>query len=142
MRGLKTNYNSLIRYVLVANVIIACVNLLWSGAASHRSLQGSGAQTPDRSGTTTEATPTLFRESSFTSATLAVTVNQFVAMGENRTVKELNALIPDPLPDLDQYFGVGERIGWVCRVLFEPKGRKPLHEPGFGGIDLPWNSMS
>ena len=34
-----------------------------------------------------------------------------------------------------------ERIAWVCRILFQPKGKEPLRGPGYGGLSLPRNSM-
>jgi hypothetical protein len=42
---------------------------------------------------------------------------------------------------LSRGFSYNERIGWVCRILFEAKRDEPLREPRFGGLHLPWKSM-
>jgi len=82
-------------------------------------------------------TPRLFRQHSFNAALLAEAVNHFVAEGEAAAVRELMALAPE-----DGYWWNGEesfsnflqgghidkaeRIGWVCQILFQPKGREQL----------------
>jgi hypothetical protein len=83
--------------------------------------------------------PRLFSERSFNAATLAEAVNHYVALGEEAAVKELLSLgqPDDTLGSID----VNERIGWVCRILFEPKGDAPLRPPMFGGLSLPCRTM-
>lgn len=85
--------------------------------------------------------PKLFREGAFTCATLAEAADHYVALGEEVAIKELESLIVDWLTDFKGDFSRNERIGWVCRILFQPKGKTPLRPPGFGGHRLPWNSM-
>jgi hypothetical protein len=76
---------------------------------------------------------------------LADAVNLFIDLGEQAAVEELNRLSDD---DWSQHqlgpggaWYVNERIGWVCRVLFEAKDSKPLRPPMFGGHLLPFNTM-
>jgi hypothetical protein len=103
--------------------------------------------------------PELFREPSFNAATLAIAVNHFVAIGEEATVKELatlsvgkefvevhpaakpRAAVVDAPPNYG-WISIHERIGWVCRALFVPKGREPLRPPAYGALwVLPYGSM-
>ena len=83
--------------------------------------------------------PQLFRERSFDAASLAAAVNYFIALGEESAVRELSAIAPDH--DFKRYlnkgFNLPERVGWVCRILFQPKGNQPLRAPGYGGLELP-----
>src|SRR5258708_26076264 len=71
--------------------------------------------------------PKLFSEKAFTCATLADAVNHFVGIGEDASVKELQELALVEATEAEQNrgfntrgFSVNERIGWVCRILFEP----------------------
>jgi hypothetical protein len=78
--------------------------------------------------------PLLFQEYWFDASKLAEAVNHFVALGEDAAVEELMALAAD--------INLRGRIGWVCRVLFIPRGRKPLRPPMYGGYPfLPVASM-
>ena len=86
-------------------------------------------------------TPKLFREKPFTCAVLAEAVNHYVALGEKAAVKELEDLVSDWEKDFKQDFSRNERIGWVCRILFQPKEKEPLREPAFGGLLIPHRSM-
>jgi hypothetical protein len=89
--------------------------------------------------------PALFREKSFTCATLAEAVNHYVDLGEEAAIKELESLTSDWLTRDHNLSATGdfsrkERLGWVCRLLFQPIGRDPLRPPLFGAFDdLPWN---
>jgi hypothetical protein len=87
--------------------------------------------------------PALFRQQAFNAATLAMAVNHFVAIGEDATVKELDTLAAkgDVVHRNGGIFNIHERIGWVCRVLFAPKGQKPLRPPRYGALALPYASM-
>jgi hypothetical protein len=78
--------------------------------------------------------PELFREPSFNAATLAIAVNRFVAIGEYDTVKELAALCTGRqfVETNHGWLNVYQRIGWVCRVLYVPKGHEPLRPPPDG----------
>jgi hypothetical protein len=89
--------------------------------------------------------PKLFREEPFTCVTLAEAVNHYVALGEEKAAKELESLVSDwdteRRAETNRQFSINERIGWVCRILFEPKGKEPVRQPLFGGLRLPSNSM-
>jgi len=88
--------------------------------------------------------PGLFSEKAFTAKDLAEAVNHFIALGEEGAVKELSALAPDHDFKRDvgtKGFSMPERVGWVCRILFEPKDDKPLRGPGYGGHSLPRLTM-
>ena len=89
--------------------------------------------------------PKLFSQKSFTSANLAEAVNRYVAIGEAASIKELQqVVVQDNSKDdgfLGKGFSVNERIGWVCRILFESKGHSPLRAPKFGELPLPEKSM-
>ena len=89
--------------------------------------------------------PKLFSQKSFTSATIAEAVNRYVAIGEAASAKELQQLAAQD-NDADQVFlgkgfSVNERIGWVCRILYEPRGHSPLRAPKFGVLPLPEKTM-
>jgi hypothetical protein len=88
--------------------------------------------------------PELFRERSFNAASLAKAVNHFVALGEQSALRELSAI--GPYHDFERGivnkgFSLPERVGWVCRILFQPKGHTPLREPAYGGPFLPYLTM-
>jgi len=87
--------------------------------------------------------PELFREKPFTCVTLANAVNHFVALGEKEAVKELLSLPVGPFstPISEVYIDENERIGWVCRILFQPKGKAPLRNARFGCPQLHFESM-
>jgi hypothetical protein len=87
-------------------------------------------------------TPLLFREKPFICAALAEAANHYVALGEKAAIKELEALTSDWTKDHRRgEFSRNERVGWVCRVLFQPKEKEPLRQPSFGALHLPRNSM-
>jgi hypothetical protein len=89
--------------------------------------------------------PELLREKPFTCATLAAAVNHYVGLGEAAALKELDGLAldwrADHRIDREVKFRRNERIGWVCRILFEPKGTDPLWQPAFGALSLPDRTM-
>src|SRR5262245_46350266 len=85
--------------------------------------------------------PKLFREAAFTCATLAEAVNHYVELGEDAAVKELEALTRDWSKDYVSKFSRNERVGWVCRILFQPKEKAPLRAPFFGVLHFPDRSM-
>jgi hypothetical protein len=84
--------------------------------------------------------PKLFRERSFTATDLAAAVNHYIELGEEAAVKELSELAPDHDSGA-KGFTLPERVSWVCRILFQPKGDKPLREPRYGAVLLPYLSM-
>lgn len=84
------------------------------------------------------ATPRLFQQQDFTAASLAEAVNHFVDLGEVTAVQELRALaLSKEFPD----HRTNVRIGWVCRILFDPKRTEPLRPPLFGVLSLPYRTM-
>ncbi|WP_395742695.1 hypothetical protein [Prosthecobacter sp.] len=89
--------------------------------------------------------PALFRKEEFNAATLAQAVNHFVDLGEADAAKELAALAPDRSSvhhDKLPLLNVALRVSWVCRILFEPRGKTPLRPPQYGRVqNLPWLSM-
>lgn len=89
--------------------------------------------------------PKLFSQKSFTSANIAEAVNRYVAIGEAASAKEMEQLAAqeDAMDEsfLGKGFSVNERIGWVCRILYEPKGHSPLRAPKFGVLPLPEKTM-
>ena len=89
--------------------------------------------------------PKLFTQKPFTSANIAEAVNRYVAIGEESAVKELQQLAAQDISANDNFlskgFNVKERAGWVCRILYEPKGHSPLRAPRFGELALPEKSM-
>ena len=93
----------------------------------------SAAPKPDR-------TPLLFKQKQFDSVILAKAINYYIELGEKQSLIELQALSRDDF-DFANGFDVNERIGWVCRVLYDAKNGVPLRPPAFGGLSLPRNSM-
>ncbi|HEY1490679.1 MAG TPA: hypothetical protein VGF90_06530 [Verrucomicrobiae bacterium] len=89
--------------------------------------------------------PKLFSQKNFSSANIAEAVNRYVAIGEASSLKELQQLAAQDNSENDNFLGKGfsvkERVGWVCRILYEPKGRSPLRAPEFGELPLPEKSM-
>jgi hypothetical protein len=89
--------------------------------------------------------PQLFTQRNFTSVTLVDAVNHFVGIGEDASVKELQEIISNEAADTNwifsRGFSVDERIGWVCRILFEPKDGSPLRPPDYGRLNLPQKFM-
>jgi len=89
--------------------------------------------------------PKLFTEQNFTSVTLVDAVNHFVAIGEDASVKELQGIISSDEANTNWIFSKGfsvdERVGWVCRILFEPKGHSPLRAPKYGRLSMPEKYM-
>jgi len=89
--------------------------------------------------------PKLFTQKQFTAANIAEAVNRYVAIGETSAVKELQQVAAQDTSENDNFLGKGfsvkERVAWVCRILYEPKGRTPLRAPRFGELALPEKSM-
>ena|ERR1043166_1532690 len=90
------------------------------------------------------ATPKLFQQKRFTAASFAEAANRFISLGEEAAVQELRGMTLDHSKDFSDHRGewsVNERIGWMCRVLFEPKTNAFVRPPAFGGLSLPYNTM-
>lgn len=79
-----------------------------------------------------------FRLDSVDCANITRTVNYYVDLGEEETLREFENLLSDRFengsPDID------ERIGWLCRILYQPNG-EPLRPPGTGGFMLPYDQF-
>ncbi len=86
------------------------------------------------------AVPRLFQERDFTTASFADAVNHFITLGEDASVRELRGLATDSITDFKRGFSVNERIGWMCRVLFEAK-TESLRPPRYGALSLPYHTM-
>jgi hypothetical protein len=86
--------------------------------------------------------PELLREESFTCATLAEAANHYIALGEKAGTEELESHVVDWEVDHREGFSRNERIGWICRIVFQPRSAEPLRSPRYGALSLPWNTMS
>jgi hypothetical protein len=93
----------------------------------------------------TSDVPKLFLQDSFNARDLAQAMNYFVALGEERASQKLASLSHDRWADFRRSgrtgFSRNERIAWVCRILYQPKGNEPLRPPAFGGIASLPNAM-
>jgi hypothetical protein len=67
--------------------------------------------------------------------------NHYIALGEAAGIKELESHMLDWGVDHRAGFSNNERLGWVCRIVFQPRGENPLRAPRYGGLSLPWNSV-
>jgi hypothetical protein len=85
--------------------------------------------------------PKLFREKPITCKILAEAANHYIALGEKAALKELDSLTLDWDTDHNGGFSRNERIGWLCRILFQPRDKEPLRGPAYGGHDLPRHTM-
>ena len=91
---------------------------------------------------------------------LARSANALIALGEEKAVKELESRITDW--GRGKGYCTNERIGWLCRLLFDPRpvtksadpgptpggrprttkvGSRPIRRPLFGALTLPYKSM-
>jgi len=87
--------------------------------------------------------PKLFCQPEFNSVTLVDAANHFIAIGEQAAVKELEDIAANDATNQTWMFSRGnERIGWMCRMIFEPKGRSPLRAPEYGRLCLPEKQMT
>jgi hypothetical protein len=87
--------------------------------------------------------PKLFCQPEFNSVTLVDAANHFIAIGEQAAVKELEDIAANDATNRTWMFSRGnERIGWMCRMLFEPKGSSPLRAPNYGRLNLPEKSIT
>jgi hypothetical protein len=79
-----------------------------------------------------------------TSRELAVAANRYIALSEERTVKELKDACEkarEAYPPRHVDFVLSEQIGWLCRLLYTSKPGQPLRAPRFGALMLPFNTM-
>lgn len=85
--------------------------------------------------------PQLLRVKEFNSATLARAANHYISLGEARAIKELKLLEEDIVVSASRRFQRNERIGWVCRIIFQGPKDLPLRPPAYGGLSLPRLTM-
>jgi hypothetical protein len=89
--------------------------------------------------------PKLFTERAFTSASLAEAVNHYIAIGEDASLKEMQRFVADDASHSNWLFSrgysVNERVSWVCRILYEPRGHSALRAPRFGVLKVPERTM-
>jgi hypothetical protein len=78
-----------------------------------------------------QVVPDLFTKKELNAATLAQAANHYIDMGETRAIKSLKALGEDH----------AVRIGLVCRIIFQGNDGKPLRQPRYGGLSLPYLTM-
>ena len=81
--------------------------------------------------------PQLFKQEKFDAAILAQAVNHFVEIGEEAAAREMTDLAPDD-NDGPRSVNRAERVAWVCRILFEPRGREPLDPAPYGMQMFPY----
>ncbi|HTR40179.1 MAG TPA: hypothetical protein VMH87_01005 [Pseudomonadales bacterium] len=86
--------------------------------------------------------PRLFTTPDFTPADFAEAVNHFIALGEDGAVKELEQLASKGgnyhlylVEDGKEGFYYPERVGWMCRALFEGQNGQALRPPKFGTLE-------
>ena len=90
------------------------------------------------------ALPILFQQQDFNAASFAQAVNHYIAMGEKEAIRSLASTARTSMQDLSEHHGTwstNERIGWICRVVFEPVGAASIRPPYFGGLNLPERTM-
>lgn len=105
--------------------------------------------------------PKLLAEKDFNSISLVEAANHFINIGEAATFAELNLFLAENAAQTNRFFkrgyDVNERIGWIFRILYQPKsgisvivpktgvrisGRiVPLRPPEFGWLGMPETSM-
>jgi hypothetical protein len=79
--------------------------------------------------------PRFVTEKEFSCKDTADAVNYYVGMGEVKAIKEMLGTVADA----DARSSM--RICHLCRILFEPRWRKPLRDAALGELDLPTNTM-
>lgn len=85
--------------------------------------------------------PDLFTKKKFNCVTLAEAANFYISMGEKRAIEALKDLEEDVFVGFEKGFDANERIGWVCRIIFQGEEDKPLRQPLYGGLSLPYLTM-
>ncbi len=81
--------------------------------------------------------PRFVREKEFSCKDMADAVNHYIDLGEEKAIREMRATVDDNEP----HARPSVRICHLCRILFDPKGEKPLRSALLGGLDLPTNTM-
>ncbi len=84
--------------------------------------------------------PRLFRDQTITAASFAQAVNHFIALGEEAAIAEMKGMVTNDIAGFARGANVNERVGWICRVIFEPRSGRS-RPPGFGANHLPYHSM-
>jgi hypothetical protein len=98
--------------------------------------------------------PELFLKEKFNANVLAVAVNHYIEVGPKQAATELTTIasfyeangtndvnLKSILATRGENVYLAERLGWVCRVLFEAKPKEALRPPGYGRLMLPFLTM-
>lgn len=104
--------------------------------------------------------PKLLTERTFNSASLAEAANHFIAIGEQATFNELEAVIAEDsvrTNRISRGYSVDERIAWIFRIVYVPRDPIPTHvaktgawipgvivplrAPNFGWLQIPEATM-
>lgn len=72
---------------------------------------------------------------------LVTGANALIAMGKEQAVQTLKARLKASGEDPYSLGSQGERMSWLCRLIFEGTRGTPLRQPLFGGTGLPYKSM-
>ena len=88
-----------------------------------------------------DVVPDLFTKEQFNAATMAQAANHYIGLGEVKAIEALKALEEDHVAAIDEGINTNERIGWICRIIFLGKEGKPLRQPQYGGLRLPYLTM-
>ena len=84
--------------------------------------------------------PKILTQKTFDSRGRAVAANYFMAMGEEGAAKKIAFLATNAGSNrLRTHWK--HRLGWMCRILYEPKGKEPLRMGGFGSPFIPYRTM-
>jgi hypothetical protein len=71
---------------------------------------------------------------------MAKSANALIALGRDKATAFLRGSAKRD-PTAANYSRINERIGWLCRLVFEPAPEKQLRAPFFGGLELPYHTM-
>lgn len=83
----------------------------------------------------------LFGQKTPTCREWALAANYYIALGEEKGLKRLLADSVQGNKDTFRHADARDRAANLCRILFEPKGEKPIRQPLFGVLSLPMRSM-
>lgn len=85
----------------------------------------------------------IFKNAAFSVNDLIDGANHFIELGSKDGIQELKRLANDTKYAEEVRasetlgFSVGERIAWICRIVFEPEAKKSIRRPAFGAHTFP-----
>jgi len=88
-----------------------------------------------------QVVPDLFTKKQFNATALAEAANHYIGLGKAEAITALKALEEDHSKAIDRGFHTNERIGWICRIVFQGAEGRPLRAPRYGGLSLPYLTM-